>query len=141
MKVNPMNDQVAMYHISVGAIDVDKYGNVWTLKKHYQDGTFRDVTPRIYKTRDDRGYIRIGLYLSNKYYNIFAHRIVWLFYKGLIPDGLQINHKNGIKDNNRPENLEVVTCQQNIIHAINVLGIRYKHRKEANETINVVTKC
>lgn len=51
-----------------------------------------------------------------------AHRLVYEAFVGLIPEGMQINHKNGIKDDNRPENLEVVTASENKMHSINVLG-------------------
>lgn len=46
-----------------------------------------------------------------------AHRIIWEFVNGKIPDGMQINHKNGIRHDNRIENLEIVTPSQNTKHA------------------------
>ena len=48
---------------------------------------------------------------------IMGHRLVWEVLRGPIPRGLQINHKNGIKYDNRPENLEVVTQLENRRHA------------------------
>lgn len=52
-----------------------------------------------------------------------VHRIVWESVHGPIPDGLQINHKNGIKTDNRIDNLELVTPRQNHDHATYVLGV------------------
>jgi ribosome-binding protein aMBF1 (putative translation factor) len=52
-----------------------------------------------------------------------AHRLVYEVFVGPIPEGMQINHKNGIKDDNRPENLEVVTASENKLHAHRVLGL------------------
>ena len=45
------------------------------------------------------------------------HRIVWIAANGPIPDGLEINHRNGQRDDNRLVNLELVTHAQNVRHA------------------------
>ena len=58
--------------------------------------------------------------------NASAHRLVWRHFHGPIPDGMTINHKNGKKQDNRPENLEVMTYAEQTKHAIDVLGY---HRK------------
>ena len=65
--------------------------------------------------RDWKGYVRVNN--PRRGYYRFAHRIMWEAAVGPIPDGMQINHKNGIKDDNRLENLEVVTASENTIHA------------------------
>jgi len=134
MKPNYFKDQLAMYHISVGSIDVDQYGQVWSLKKHHNDGRFISIKPRIYKRVGDKGYIRIALFLNNKQYNTIGHRIVWIYFNGIIPKGLQINHKNGIKTDNRPSNLELVTPSQNILHGINILGSKVLHGEECGSS-------
>lgn len=46
--------------------------------------------------------------------NHYVHRLVWESFKGEIPDGMQINHLNEIKDDNRLENLNLVTPKENI---------------------------
>lgn len=48
---------------------------------------------------------------------ILAHRIIWENLNGPIPDGLEINHINGKKDDNRLINLELVTHKENLSHA------------------------
>lgn len=46
-----------------------------------------------------------------------AHRMIWESVYGPIPEGLQINHINGDKTDNRLENLDLVTQSENILHA------------------------
>lgn len=46
-----------------------------------------------------------------------AHSLVAEAFIGPRPDGLTVNHRDGIKTNNRPENLEYVTNQENLQHA------------------------
>ncbi len=54
-------------------------------------------------------------------YNILAHRFIWIVANGDISNGYELNHKNGIKDDNRLENLEIATRQENNLHKCRVL--------------------
>lgn len=60
-----------------------------------------------------RGYVEI----SSSGIAGLAHRMIWESVHGPIPLGLQINHINGIKTDNRIENLELVTPSENTSHA------------------------
>jgi len=61
------------------------------------------------------GYIDLWLWKDGKPTRRPAHRLVWEVFNGPIPKGLVINHKNGVKDDNRLENLEVLTQSENVI--------------------------
>jgi len=65
-----------------------------------------------------RGYLRVTLCKDGKPFRISSHR----FIAGLfIPSPLnkaQINHKDGVKDNNVVSNLEWVTSQENVAHCL-----------------------
>lgn len=50
------------------------------------------------------------------------HRLVAAAFIGPIPDGMQVNHKNGKKNDNRVVNLEIVTAAENNLHAFRVLN-------------------
>lgn len=72
-----------------------------------------------------------------------AHRLVWHYFFGPIPDGMCINHKNGIKDDNRPGNLEIVTYSENIKHAhrlgcIDQSGERNPNAKLSNAEVQEI---
>ena len=41
------------------------------------------------------------------------HRLVWTEANGKIPKGMEIHHINGVRDDNRIENLALVTQSQN----------------------------
>jgi len=54
--------------------------------------------------------------------NALAHRLVYRHFFGQIPTQLTVNHRNGIKDDNRPENLELATPSEQQTHSIYALG-------------------
>jgi len=60
-------------------------------------------------TIDTNGYRRISI--NKKRY--MAHRLVWTYHNGEIQTGYQIDHMNGVKDDNRIENLRLATPSQN----------------------------
>lgn len=64
-----------------------------------------------------RGYTDYGLWDGNKKKLIKAHKMVWYAFAGEIPSGMQINHINGNKRDNRIENLEIVSGRDNVNHA------------------------
>lgn len=69
-------------------------------------------------TPDEDGYLDIALHVSKgkyKYYKV--HRLIALTFIPTSDTSLQIDHLNCVKDDNRVENLEWVTCKDNINRA------------------------
>lgn len=54
-----------------------------------------------------------------------AHRVIWIAAEGPIPAGLQINHINKLRWDNRRANLEVVSYGNNVRHALGQPYITY----------------
>jgi len=63
------------------------------------------------------GYETVALYCNGFLKRKPLHRVVYEAYFGKIPDGMQINHIDGVKTNNHLDNLEAVTPKQNTQHA------------------------
>ena len=67
-------------------------------------------TKLILRYTDRHGYKRINLQ-GNTY---GVHLLVWRAFKGEIPKKMQIDHINGIRDDNRLENLRLVSGSENM---------------------------
>lgn len=61
----------------------------------------------ICKTRS--GYLQVCTKIGKK----SVHRIIWESFKGEISEGMEIDHINAIRDDNRLENLRLVTHKEN----------------------------
>lgn len=68
------------------------------------------------------GYTVYMLSVGNKPYLRSAHRMVADAFLGPIPEGMQVNHKDGDKANSYLGNLEIVTQGENMAHSYRVLG-------------------
>jgi hypothetical protein len=104
--------------IQLGVLSVDDNGQIWRLAQRRR-GTdvFDPIVPRLAESQSTKGYLVVQLTERPNKYTVFAHRLVWMHFFGPIPDKMEINHKNGIKSDNRPSNLEVLTGARNKEHA------------------------
>jgi hypothetical protein len=72
--------------------------------------------------RNSRGYCRYWLYNGTSRKNVAAHRMVLNVFVGTALHGYVCNHKNGIRHDNRLQNLEWVTISDNNSHAYATLN-------------------
>lgn len=95
-------------------------GTIWSTKvspRYNPNGELRLVKPRTHPS----GYLYYGLFIGkgpNKQ-RLWrrGHRLVWETFKGKIKEGLEIDHIDGDKHNNKLENLRTVTRSENMLAA------------------------
>lgn len=86
---------------------VSKSGNVYSVRRKTNE------VNQLTKHTNSNGYHRIVISKTH----LLLHRIVATVFIKEIDSGLVVNHKNGIKTDNRVENLEVTTQSENLKHA------------------------
>ena len=73
----------------------------------------KSTNKRVGRLRDD-GYVDICVIHKGKHIFFMAHRLIWIAFNGLIPKGVNPNHKNEVRHDNRLSNLELLTSGDNI---------------------------
>ena len=77
----------------------------------------------------NNGYYRVALCKNSIRKDYFVHRLVFEAFNGIIPENMQVNHINEIKSDNRLENLNLMTCKENINYGT---GIERRVKKQIN---------
>lgn len=82
----------------------------------YRDGKLIwNVRRQGIKIGDALGTLNSAGYLRGRVDGVLfqVHRLIWIWHNGEIPEGLVIDHQNGLKADNRIENLKPMSPRQN----------------------------
>ena len=97
-----------------------------------------DIRNTFLSPRKLRGYERVSLWYNNKANDHRIHRLVAQEFIQNKENKPEVNHKNGIRNDNRVVNLEWVTGEEYIDHKKKVLnqGDTFKGKNNGNSTLN-----
>lgn len=102
---------------------------VWKKIKGFENyeisnlGNVKNITTnRILKKELSKGYLRVTLSCKGNVKRFQLHRLVSIIFLENIENKPCVNHINGIKTDNRVENLEWCTYSENEKHSYEVLG-------------------
>lgn len=113
-----LKDVAAFLNTSVTTVMSIKHGKTWVGDESY----------RPLKTRLDKHFYRVvQLCKDSQYTHKRIHRCVWEAFNGLIPDRLEVNHMNLNREDNRIENLELLTHRENVDHAHAIYAKERQH--------------
>lgn len=88
-------------------------------------------------TEAPTGYLKIGTYICR---SGSVHTLVYeAFHQTIVPKGMQLNHIDGNKHNNHADNLEMVSPQDNTIHAYKT-GLTTGMKGETNSQAKISNK-
>jgi hypothetical protein len=126
-----------------GKYQVSDFGRVKSLARIVESrkGIFGNKKEIFLKpSKNRKGYLNVKLckksdgVCSEK--SVIIHRLVANEFLENTLNKPQVNHKNGIKDDNRVENLEWATGSENVIHAlVNNLKISQKGSEHGNSKL------
>lgn len=102
-----------------------KLEEVWKIVNDYPNyevsnfGNVRNSTTGnlLHQQKRKKGYVKVELWKNGEQHTRDVHRLVAIAFLGL-HEGLEVNHINGQKDDNRLENLEWCTRKENMHHAM-----------------------
>jgi len=106
-----------------GFYEISSYGRVKSLvrmrkcKNQYGPYTVEDPEKILRPGKNNHGYMSVVLYKDHKRKTKSVHRLVAKAFIDNPNNKIQVNHKNGLKHDNRIENLEWCTNSENQIHS------------------------
>lgn len=127
MVATKFREEEAYRAVEMGELTIDSEGRIWRVAARrgnkWTGGTMViPCAPRRAENPTGSGYLQVRVMIDYSRAHALAHRMVWRHFHGQIPAGQTINHKNGNRADNHPDNLELATASEQAIHKIRVLG-------------------
>lgn len=114
-KIDDRAEELILALVDEGIFRIDDEGRIW---RHCikQGNRVKPLLPGPVRAEypATNGYLRIRVSLSGVRIRVSAHRVVWRYFNGDIPEGNVIDHKDEVRDNNHPDNLQPVTQSKNV---------------------------
>ncbi|MBB5764642.1 HNH endonuclease [Methylorubrum rhodesianum] len=114
-------ERILITLVREGQWEIDEHGRVWCVadRRGLRAGGSHLVPCKRKRIehRTPEGYLQVRAMIEGRRMHCGAHRLVWQHLHGDIPPGHEINHRNGLKDDNRPGNLLCGTAGENVEHA------------------------
>ena len=123
-----MDEFLALEPININdeIVYVNRFGELWRWKRH-RNRTAPKFNKCNNKPNKSDGYVQPGI--NGK--KVFQHRIIAAVFLGLdIHDTkIEVDHRNGIRHDNRLENLRLVNHQENNFNQTKALGYYWNKQK------------
>lgn len=106
-----------------GIIGVELNNDKWIIRRLWYKNKSKAKTESIisvtlargkHKYRPDKYYPKITFCVRQRVYNIPLSRLIYVWYKGDIPDGYVVDHIDNNSFNNHPDNLQLLTIEDNL---------------------------
>ena len=92
--------------------EVSNFGEVKSLERFDSRG-HRRKEKLLSPVKNSKGYLKVDLYKNGVRKNFKIHRLVYSAFVGEIPEDMQVNHLDENKENNRVDNLNLMTSKEN----------------------------
>jgi hypothetical protein len=138
-----LTEEIVYQAVLDGELEIDAQGRVWRLASRGWDRwkgctrLNRHERRRAENRTGKREYLQVRVMWNSRRTHAMAHRLVWRHFFGPIPPNMTVNHKNGDKVDNRPENLELATYLEQVTHARHILK---RGRLDQNGSRNSMAK-
>lgn len=102
-------EDVALSLIEVGALRVEPTGAIVRLAIVHGSRLRMLRVARVCRPSPGNGYVHVVVRASDgRRHVVKGHRLVWRAFRGPIPAGSHVRHRNRQRSDNRPENLDLI---------------------------------
>lgn len=108
------NDQIIDLLLALGKYEVKQDGTVWTRWNKNSTALLANNGLREIGTIDNDGYRIFAPRINGKKIKVKVHRLVYRYFHGELDSAKVVNHKDGNRQNNHPDNLELLDWVSNI---------------------------